>query len=179
VPLGIKLDEKNPRTSACIRCNTCDGHPYLINAKSDAQTICVDPALEHENVSLLTNAQVMKLETNGNAHEVNRVIVERQGTLEEYSGGLVVVSCGAVNSADLLLRSASDKHPRGLANGSDVVGSHYMGHINSALMALSKCPNPTIFQKTLAIHVTSISARRIANIRWGTSRLWANSMPTP
>jgi choline dehydrogenase-like flavoprotein len=62
------------------------------------------------------------------------------------------VSCGAINSAALLLRSASDRHPRGLANGSDVVGRHYMGHINSVLMALSRCPNPTVFQKSLALN---------------------------
>ena len=152
VPLGIRIDEENARKSLCIRCNTCDGHPCLIGAKSDAQTICVDPALEHENVSLVTNAKVMRLETNGNAREVSKVIVERNGVREEYSGDIVVVSCGAVNSAALLLRSANDSHPNGLANGSDVVGRHYMGHINSVLMALSKCPNPTVFQKTLAIN---------------------------
>ena len=69
-----------------------------------------------------------------------------------YSANVVVVSCGAINSAALLLRSANDKHPRGLANSSDVVGRHYMGHTNSVLMAISKCPNPTIFQKTLAVN---------------------------
>src|SRR6266487_2162935 len=152
VPLGIRIDEKNPLTSACIRCNTCDGHPCLIGAKADAQTICVDPALEHENASLVTNARVMRLETNGNARQVSKVIVERNGTREEYSGDIIVVACGAVNSSALLLRSANDSHPNGLANGSDVVGRHYMGHINSVLMALSKCPNPTVFQKTLAIN---------------------------
>ena len=67
---------------------------------------------------------------------------------ESYSADVVVVSAGAINSAALLLRSVSDQHPRGLANGSDVVGRHYMGHVNSVLMALSKCPNPTVFQKT-------------------------------
>ncbi len=152
VPLGIKLDERDPRKSACIRCNTCDGHPCLINAKADAQTICVDPALEHENVSLLTNAKVVRLETNESGRLVSAVVVERHGITEEYSADLVVVSCGAVNSAALLLRSANDRHRRGLANGSDAVGRHYMGHINSILMALSKCPNDTVFQKTLAIN---------------------------
>jgi choline dehydrogenase-like flavoprotein len=152
VPLGIKIDERNPRTSACIRCNTCDGHPCLIGAKADAQTICVDPALQYDNVSLLTNAHVVRLETNNSGREVSSVVVERNSAIEKYSAGLVVASCGAVNSAALLLKSANDKHPRGLANGSDVVGRHYMGHINSVLMALSKCPNPTIFQKTLAIN---------------------------
>src|SRR5262249_14901872 len=83
---------------------------------------------------------------------VAKVIVRRNGVREEYRGDIVVASCGAINSAALLLRSASDKHPRGLANGSDVVGRHYMGHINSVLMAISKCPNPTIFQKTISVN---------------------------
>src|SRR5207302_423562 len=110
------------------------------------------PALKHENVSLVTNAKVKRLETNGNARQVSKVIVERHGAREEYSGDIVVVSCGAVNSSALLLRSANDSHPNGLANGSDVVGRHYMGHVNSVLMALSKCPNPTVFQKTLSVN---------------------------
>ena len=78
--------------------------------------------------------------------------MERNGQKETYSGSIVVVSGGAINSAALLLRSANDKHPHGLANGSDVVGRHYMGHVNSVLMALSKCPNPTVFQKTLSVN---------------------------
>ena len=52
----------------------------------------------------------------------------------------------------MLLPSANERHPNGLANGSDVVGRHYMGHVNSVLMALSKCPNPTIFQKSLSVN---------------------------
>src|SRR5437588_8123585 len=146
------LDEKNPRLSPCIRCNTCDGFPCLVHAKSDAEVLCVDPALQYPNVSLLTNALVKRLETDPSGRQVQRVIVERNGELKTYSGDIVVVSCGAINSAALLLRSASDKHPNGLANRSDVVGRHYMGHTNSVLMAISKCPNPTIFQKTLSVN---------------------------
>ncbi len=152
VPLGVMLDEKNPRTSTCIRCNTCDGFPCLVYAKSDAQVVCVDPALTRPNVSLITGAFVRRLETSPSGREVTKVIVERTGATEEYSANIVVVSCGAINSAALLLRSANDRHPRGLANGSDMVGRHYMGHVNSVLMAISKCPNPTVFQKTLAVN---------------------------
>ncbi len=152
VPLGIQLDEKNPRTSKCIRCDTCDGFPCLVHAKSDAQVLCVDPALQYPNVELLTNTYVVRLETGPGGREVKKVMVQRNGANEEYSADIVVVSCGAINSAALLLRSANDKHPRGLANSSDVVGRHYMGHVNSVLMVIAKCPNPTVFQKTLAVN---------------------------
>jgi choline dehydrogenase-like flavoprotein len=152
VPLGIMLNEKDRLHSRCIRCDTCDGHPCLVYAKSDAQVVCVDPALKHSNVLLLTETYVSRLETSANGREVTQVHVERNGAKETYSANVVVVSCGAINSAALLLRSASDRHPKGLANGSDVVGRHYMGHINSIVLAISQHPNPSIFQKTLALN---------------------------
>ncbi len=152
VPLGVMLDERNRRTSRCIRCDTCDGHPCLVGAKSDAQVCCVDPALEHPNVTLLTSTVAERLVTDVSGRSVSRVVVRRNGSTEEFAGDIVVVSCGAINSAALLLRSANEKHPRGLANRSDTVGRHYMGHVNSVMMAISKCPNPTVFQKTLAIN---------------------------
>jgi choline dehydrogenase-like flavoprotein len=152
VPLGIRLDEADRRRSACVRCATCDGHPCLVNAKSDAQTLGVDVALTHDNVRLLTGALVRRLETSVSGRSVTGVLVEREGVEERYSADLVVVAAGAINSAALLLRSASARHPQGLANGSGVVGRHYMGHVNSVLMSISKCPNPTVFQKTLALN---------------------------
>jgi choline dehydrogenase-like flavoprotein len=151
-PLGVMLDEAAAHKSKCIRCATCDGYPCLVQAKSDAQVLGVDPALTYPNVSLMTDAYVERLETTSSGHEVSKVRIVRNGNHEELSADIVVVSCGAINSAALLLRSANDKHPNGLANGSDVVGRHYMGHINSVLMAISKCPNPTVFQKTLSIN---------------------------
>lgn len=151
-PLGVRLDERDRATSPCIRCETCDGFPCLVAAKSDAETICVRPALESPNVTLLTGARVETLETSASGREVTAVHVTRDSERETYTADLVVVSAGAINSAALLLRSASDRHPNGLANGSDAVGRHYMGHVNSVLMALSLEPNPTVFQKTLAIN---------------------------
>ena len=72
------------------------------------------------------------------------------GREEVYSADIVVVACGALSSALLLLRSANAAHPNGLANGSDQVGRNYMRHHMSILMAIMKEPNDTVFQKTLA-----------------------------
>ena len=145
-PLGIRIDEQHPRISPCIRCNTCDGFPCVVHSKSDAEVMCIGPALQHPNVTLLTNAMVTRLDTSGAGREVTSVHVRRDGASEAYTARIVVVSCGAINSAALLLRSAGDKHPNGLANASDSVGRHYMGHINSVVLAVSLCPNPTVFQ---------------------------------
>jgi choline dehydrogenase-like flavoprotein len=156
LPLGIKLDQNpdgSPTTnSPCIRCDAFDGFPCAINAKADAQVTCVDPTrAAHPNFTLLTNALVTRLETDAGGRSVSRVHVTREGKDEQYSADIVVVACGALSSALLLLRSASDAHPRGLANGSGLVGRNYMRHNMSVVMALLKEPNHTVFQKTLAV----------------------------
>jgi choline dehydrogenase-like flavoprotein len=151
VPLGVQLKENDPKSN-CVRCGTCDGFPCLVNAKSDAHVCGIEPALDFPSVSLLTNAMVTRLDTDETGRRVTAVQVERNGEKETYTGQIVVVSAGAINSAALLLRSANDRHPNGLANSSDQVGRNYMGHVNSVLLAVSKCPNPTVFQKTLAVN---------------------------
>ncbi len=155
LPLGILLDEKDGKatpTSICIRCDMFDGYPCLLNGKADAQVVCVDPALTaHPNLTLLTNAYVSRLETDAAGRSVSTVQVTRGGQAEQYSADIVVVACGALSSALLLLRSASDQHPHGLANGSGQAGRNYMRHNQSVLMALLREPNDTVFQKTLAV----------------------------
>ena len=111
------------------------------------------PALRHDDVTLKLHARVERLETDASGRTVTRVVVAgADGGEETYGADLVVVSCGAANSAALLLRSASDAHPRGLANASDVVGRHYMAHLNSGVVAISQTPNTTKFQKTLGVN---------------------------
>jgi choline dehydrogenase-like flavoprotein len=151
-PCGIRLNEANMPYSICVRCPTCDGFPCLVHAKSDAEVLGVRPALEHPNVTLLTNAKATKLETDEPGTSVTGVVVERDGGTERYAGDIVVVACGAANTAKLLLQSATDKHPNGLANGSDQVGRNYMFHDSIAVLALSREENPTVFQKTLGLN---------------------------
>ena len=151
-PCGIRLNESNLPYSACVRCMNCDGFPCAVHGKSDADVLGVRPALEHENVELLTNAQVVKLETNADGKAVTEVVVERGGQLERFAADLVVLACGAANTAKLLLVSATEQHPQGLANGSDQVGRNYMFHNSAAVLALSNDENPTVFQKTLGLN---------------------------
>ena len=151
-PAGILLNEADRARSACIRCTWCDGYPCLVHAKADAETIAVRPLLDAPNVTLLVGAEVTKLQTDPGGHSVTGIVVSRNGKEEVYSADIVVLSAGASNSAKLLLRSASDAHPRGLANGSDQVGRNYMFHNSKAVVALAKERNDTVFQKTLGIN---------------------------
>lgn len=151
-PCSIMLDEKNPSQSRCIRCQTCDGFPCLVQAKADAEMVGVRPALEYPNVTLLTQALVIKLNTDPSGKKVEEVVVQINGKIEIFKADLIVVSCGAANSAKLLLTSANNKHPNGLANSSDQVGRHFMFHNSQAVLAISREPNLTHFQKTLALN---------------------------
>jgi choline dehydrogenase-like flavoprotein len=151
-PCGILLDEADRRKSLCIRCATCDGYPCLVHAKADADIIAVRPLLDLPNVTLLVNAEVERLETDPSGRTVTRVQVSRGGSQEFYEADIVVVCAGAANSAKILLRSASDQHPAGLANGSDQVGRNYMYHNSKAIVAIDTKRNDTVFQKTLGLN---------------------------
>jgi choline dehydrogenase-like flavoprotein len=151
-PCGIMLNEANMPQSRCVRCDDCDGFPCLVHAKSDAEVLAVRPALQYPNVTLLIETRVRTLTTNAAGTAVTEVVAEHAGQPVSYTAGIVVVSCGAANSAKLLLDSASDRHPRGLANGSDQVGRNYMFHNSAAVLAISKEPNPTRYQKTLGLN---------------------------
>jgi choline dehydrogenase-like flavoprotein len=152
VPCGILLDEGDRARSTCIRCTWWDGYPCLVHAKSDAEVIAVRPLLDRPNVTLLVDAEGVNLETDATGRTVTGVAAVRGGTQEVYEADLVVLSAGAANGAKILLASANDKHPNGLANGSDQVGRNYMFHNCKAVVALSKEPNDTVFQKTLCIN---------------------------
>src|SRR5580700_2696099 len=116
-PCGIMLDEADRPRSTCIRCTWCDGYPCLVHAKSDAEVIAVRPVLDQPNVTLLTGAEVLSLDTGPGGRSVTGVVVSRGGQREVYSADIVALAAGASNSAKILLRSANEAHPDGLANG--------------------------------------------------------------
>ena len=149
IPLGLDLR----KGGSCIRCGTCDGYPCQVRAKSDAETCAVLPALVYDNVRLWPGARVDRLETNATGTTVTVVHGHRGGQAFAVRPRHVLVACGAVNSAALLLRSASHCHERGLGDGFDQVGRYYMVHNNSVLLALHPFKrNATTFQKTLAVN---------------------------
>jgi len=171
IPLGLKLNEADPLKSKCVRCDTCDGYPCLVHAKSDADINCIRQILHLPNVTLMTNSRVTRLVPNSSGTAVTSVEVIHSGSGKRhgmasvpddanapppshnghaaiYSAGFFAVCAGAVNSAVLLLASASDKHPTGLANSSDQVGRHFMYHQADALLAIGTKINEDSYTKT-------------------------------
>lgn len=121
--------------------------------KIDAEVGPLAEALTHPNVTLMTGAQVLRLETDAAGGRVVAAIVRRQGREERLTARRFVVAAGAVQSAALLLRSASEAHPNGLANRSDQVGRNFMNHNTSAMLVIDpRLPNRSVYQKTLSFN---------------------------
>jgi choline dehydrogenase-like flavoprotein len=150
LPLGLL---RPGEADGCVLCNTCNSFPCKVGAKSDAEVCCVRHALLQPNVTLWTRAYARRLITNCCGRKVEAVEVERDGETLRIEAPLIVVSCGAVNSAALLLRSANDTHPDGLANSSGLVGCRYMAHLATMMQGFHPFKrNETVFQKTVAIN---------------------------
>jgi choline dehydrogenase-like flavoprotein len=151
IPLGLKRDEADPLKSKCVRCDTCDGYPCLVHAKSDADINCIRQILDLPNITLMTNSRVVRLLTSATGRAVSSVEVIHSGAdagTATYSADIFCLCAGAINSAVVLLASANDKHPNGLANASDQVGRNFMYHQADALLALSTERNEDAYTKT-------------------------------
>lgn len=150
LPLGL-IDPGG--LNGCRLCDTCNSFPCRIGAKSDAEVSCVLPALEHDNVTLWDRSLALRLTPNPSGSKVESVEVDRNGETVRVRAPLFVVSCGAANSAALLLRSSSHSHPNGLANSSGLVGRRYMAHLATMMQGFHPFRrNGTVFQKTVAIN---------------------------
>ena len=161
LPMGLKYSEEDPgggafvlrETFEAVGRATFDGYPDLLHLKADAETASVVPASRYENVDVVTDALVTRLVTDGPGRRVTHVEATVGGAATTFEAGTFALCAGAVQSAALLLRSASDAHPAGLANASDAVGRHFMRHATAKFYAsASGVPNPTRFQKTLAVN---------------------------
>jgi choline dehydrogenase-like flavoprotein len=138
---------------SCIRCATCDGFPCKLGAKSDAETCAIDPALATGYTRLATGVRVRRIVSDATGRRVDHLVAEGADGPVKVTGGKFVLAAGAVNSAALLLASADEKHPRGLANSSDQVGRNFMMHNNAHIVAVDRGRhNDVTFQKTLSIN---------------------------
>ena len=148
LPLGVDIDRwlKKAKTP-------WDAHPNANDGKMDAESTALAEALKHDNVRLQTGSRVTRLVTGPDGRSITAVRYVRAGVEETLSPRLVILSAGAVQSAALLLRSANEANPRGLANSSDQVGRNFMNHNSSAVIALSPSyRNTSIYQKTFGFN---------------------------
>jgi choline dehydrogenase-like flavoprotein len=151
LPMGVKLPQDYTSTQAPVVLSNFDGFPDPTDSKADGDVMALRPALKNGNVILLTHAYVEKLETDAAGSKVAKVVAIINGEKIVFTADLFILACGAVNSAALMLRSATGKHPHGLANSSGQVGRNLMLHHNGCLVAFTRKINDCVFQKSLGI----------------------------
>jgi len=152
IPLAIRLpQDANGRQNDRLRIELYDGYPDPTGAKGDSHVVGIQSALQYPNVTLLRNRKALKINTDKSGRRATSVTVAHEGMEEIYRADTIVVACGAINSAALLLRSANDRHPGGLANSSGQLGRNLMIHNNGIVLAYSAKPNPSTFQKAILI----------------------------
>jgi choline dehydrogenase-like flavoprotein len=142
-----------PSLAERIADTTADGSPSATGNKGDAENRAVRPALESPTVRLLLGAYVRRLHTNSDGRTVTFAEAQVGERTVRIEARTFVVSCGAVNSAALLLRSVSDQHPNGLGNSSGLLGRNYMVHNSTFFLAVDpRQRNETAWQKTLGLN---------------------------
>ncbi|PBB28912.1 GMC family oxidoreductase [Mesorhizobium sp. M1A.F.Ca.IN.020.06.1.1] len=148
LPLAIDINEWLRRAKT-----GWDAFPNTGSGKIDAEVGPLTAALNSSNVSLVTGANVVRLETDPMGRKVTAAVFLKDGVERRISAGIFAVAAGAVQSAALLLRSANAAHPRGLANGSDQLGRNFMNHNTTAMLAIDpRSANTSVYQKTLAFN---------------------------
>ena len=151
LPMAFNYPQDQDKNEPPVILENFDGYPDPTDTKADGYNSGLKEILKLPNVTLITQALVVRLETNEAGDKINQVMAEVNGKIEAFEGNTVVMACGAVNSAALLLKSASNKHPKGLANSSDQVGRNLMLHHNGCLVAFTKMKNHTVFQKSFGL----------------------------
>ena len=130
-----------------------DAFPNTGRGKIDAESGPLTDALAHQNVRLMTGAEVLRLETDAIGEQVLAAIVRVNGHEQRLTARAFAVAAGAIQTAALLLRSANATHPTGLANGSDQLGRNFMNHNSSAMLTIDpRLRNTSIYQKTLSFN---------------------------
>lgn len=120
--------------------------------RTDSEDTGVTPALQQGSVTLKANAQVECLHTNPDGTLVKAVQAKVDQENHLFMGDIVVLACGAVNSAALLLKSANAKHPQGLANSSDQVGRNLMKQLLSVVVQLTTSTHSGKFPRTMGVN---------------------------
>ena len=135
-------------------------HPYLLpqswsesalDPTGDAELFGIDPARAQASVQVRERARVRRLHVNPSGTEVRGVEADIDGQCWLFNAHVVVLAAGAINTAEILLRSATEHHSRGLANGSDQVGRNLMKPQLTSIIQLAAEPNSGRYPRSLGI----------------------------
>jgi choline dehydrogenase-like flavoprotein len=138
----------------CVLCSTCDAYYCQLDAKMDAETAALRPALGSGYVELMTRAQCLRILTSEDGTKATGVLIERDGEQQTLHADVVALCAGIGRSARLLLESRTAKHPHGIGNSSQCVGLYFGGHTTSMVFPMLSFTKklPEMHTKTFSIN---------------------------
>ncbi|MEM7768711.1 MAG: GMC family oxidoreductase [Pseudomonadota bacterium] len=132
IPRGIDYGG----SGACVLCAQCDAHLCRFDAKMDAETAALRPALQTGNVEVLSKTECLAIVLSPDGQAAEGVRVRRNGTEHVVSAETVVVAAGYPHTPALLRRSRTDAHPEGLGNRGGWLGKGVGAHSTGTLFPL-------------------------------------------
>lgn len=138
---------------ACVLCPTCDAHYCTLDAKMDAETAALRPALATGNVRLATNTECLRVLTDDAGGQVTGVLIRQGGRERTIRAPVVAVCAGLPGSAALLRASRTARHPEGLGNARGALGRYLGGHsVGMIFPFVTWRQVPAFYTKTFAIN---------------------------
>jgi choline dehydrogenase-like flavoprotein len=124
---------------ACARCSMCVGFACPVDAKNGSQNTFLTRAFATGRCEIVLSTRASRLRTDAAGRVIGVTLVgDDDGApwSRDVDAAEIVVSAGAIESARLLLNSASDREPNGIGNNADQVGRHLQGHVYGGATAL-------------------------------------------
>jgi choline dehydrogenase-like flavoprotein len=115
-------------------------HGDPTGTRSSALNVFVPDALRTGRYELRPDSYVREITLDAGGRARGAVYEDADGDTVEQEADVVILACGAVESARLLLLSRSGRFPNGLANGSDLVGRNATFHEYSAAVGVFEDP---------------------------------------
>ena len=124
-PRAIITKQKGHR-NPCYYSNYCGSYPCSSAAKGSSRASLIKDALLTNNVTIIPNAFVIKLNTNKDKKIISAVYLTKKSSKKEIKAKLFVLAAQAVETSRLLLNSKDENFPNGVANNSLNVGKNFL-----------------------------------------------------
>jgi len=147
------LSSDTQNRSACYYSNYCGSFGCSSGAKGSSREALILPALKTKNLTIITNANVIKLNTNKDKKISSAVYLNSQGNKKELKAKLFILAAQAIESSRLLLNSKDENFPNGVANNSSNVGKNLLsssggivsGEFDKSSIPLNELMTPGLF----------------------------------
>ena len=87
-----------------------------MDAKNGTHNTLIARALATGHCDLVTQAMVIRINTDTSGHVIGVSYYDHEGKIQSVEAEVIICAGGAVETARLLLNSASPQHPHGLGN---------------------------------------------------------------